>query len=64
MCWNAVLNMGCDSTYFDGVDYYGKCMFTCPLPPAVRAFVKRRAREGKEDWWGIRGVGVGGEKFQ
>ena len=36
-CRNAVINMGCDYSSFEGVDSYGKCVFTCHLPPVGRS---------------------------
>ena len=57
-CNNAVLNMGCDYNSFEGVDSYGKCMFTCHLPPVGRSMGGGGQGRGKMVGGGIGGVGV------
>ena len=61
VCQNTVLNLGCDNTYFDGDYYYGKSMFTCPLPPVGRALRGGEQERGKRG--GIRGGGALGGRF-
>ena len=52
--------MGCDTTYFERVDDYGKFMFTCPLPQGGKALRGGgQGRETREDG-DIGGDGVSG----